>query len=339
MTELQTTAQHWSEQPDWNAGLYWVELPVVTQRLNAKVSGSPTIDWIAYTLQHYFPNQLPLAHCLSLGCGKGALERRLADLHAFETCDAVDIAPGCIAEAQARAAQAGYSHIHYAIADVNTLTLEPARYDLILGNASIHHVTALEAVFKQIARGLKPDGLFVLNEYIGPSRFQFPPQQKAAIQACWDLLPPAYRQPLLAAVSEHQRAAAQRRALHWYIQRIAEKLRDGDLWATLQRRLALWRGTAKSQLRFPSARDVAATDPSEAVRSAEIVPLLEHYFEIVEFKPLGGTILQFLLTDVAGNFRSPVGERLLKMLFEIEDTLLETGALQSDFAYIVVRPR
>jgi len=27
------------------------------------------------------------------------------------------------------------------------------------------------------------------------------------------------------------------------------------------------------------------------------------------------------------------------MLFEIEDTLLETGALQSDFACIVARPR
>lgn len=31
--------------------------------------------------------------------------------------------------------------------------------------------------------------------------------------------------------------------------------------------------------------------------------------------------------------------RLLKMLFEIEDALLETGTLQSDFAYIVACPR
>lgn len=75
------------------------------------------------------------------------------------------------------------------------------------------------------------------------------------------------------------------------------------------------------------------------MRSAEIVPLLERYFEIVEFKPLGGTLLQLLLTDIAGNFRSPEGERLLTMLFEIEDALLETGDLQSDFAYIVARPR
>ena len=74
-------------------------------------------------------------------------------------------------------------------------------------------------------------------------------------------------------------------------------------------------------------------------KSSNNIGLLKRYFEIVEFKPLGGTILQFLLTDIAGNFRSPEGERLLKMLFEIEDALLETNALQSDFGYIVARPR
>jgi SAM-dependent methyltransferase len=226
------------------------------------------------------------------------------------------------------------------VADLNTLPLEPSAYDLILGNGSVHHLKALEAVFAQIAQALTPQGLFVLNEYVGPTRFQFPQRQKDVIQACWQLLPPAYRQPLPAAVTEHRRVAEQRRSPLWYLRRLVEKARDGDLLPALRRRLALQRGEpAPAALRFPSARDVAATDPSEAVRSADIVPVLKRYFDIVEFKPLGGTILQFLLADVAGNFRSPEGERLLEMLFFIEDTLLETGALQSDFAYIVSRAR
>jgi SAM-dependent methyltransferase len=320
-------------------GLFWLELPAVTQRLNAKVSGNPAVDWIAHTLQRHFAGRLPVTRCLSLGCGKGALECQLAGLGVFEACDAFDIAPGCIAEAQASAQQAGMTNIHYAVADVNTLSLASARYDLVLGNASIHHVTALEFVFEQVAQALQPEGLFVLNEYIGPSRFQFPPRQQDVIRACWQLLPPECRQPLVTALADRHRAVEQHRSLQWYIRRLIDKVRDGDLRATLQRRLALRRGSLAAQVRFPSARDVMATDPSEAVRSAEIMPLLERYFEIVEFKPLGGTILQFLLADIAGNFRSPEGERLLKMLFEIEDALLETGALQSDFAYIVARPR
>ncbi|HOU11926.1 MAG TPA: hypothetical protein PKZ84_02335 [Anaerolineae bacterium] len=65
----------------------------------------------------------------------------------------------------------------------------------------------------------------------------------------------------------------------------------------------------------------------------------ERIFEIVEFKPLGGTILQFLLADIAGNFRTPEGERLLEMLFAIEDALLAAEELESDFAYMVARVR
>ena len=99
-------------------------------------------------------------------------------------------------------------------------------------------------------------------------------------------------------------------------------------------------GLEKSTANLPTARSVIAVDPSEAVRSAEIVPLLRQHFDILEYKPLGGTILQFLLADIAGNFqRDETGPRLLEMLFTIEDTLIDAGHLDSDFAYIVAAPK
>ena len=82
-----------------------------------------------------------------------------------------------------------------------------------------------------------------------------------------------------------------------------------------------------------------ALDPSEAVRSADILPLLHRYFEIVEYKPLGGAILQFLLANIAGNFLDELGQQLLQMLFVIEDVLMVSGDLGSDFAYIVASPK
>ncbi len=128
------------------------------------------------------------------------------------------------------------------------------------------------------------------------------------------------------------------------MQRVVDKLRDGDLpgavWRALQRMWAARAGVrpVKTVPNLPTARSVQAVDPSEAVRSAEIVPLLRRYFEIVEFKPLGGSILQFLLADIAGNFQDKDGERLLEMLFAIEDALMAGGDLASDFAYIVATP-
>jgi hypothetical protein len=95
----------------------------------------------------------------------------------------------------------------------------------------------------------------------------------------------------------------------------------------------------KTTANLPTLHSVMAVDPSESIRSAEIVPLLCRHFDIVEFKPMGGAILQFLLADIAGNFREEDGEKVLEMLFAVEDTLMAVGDLDSDFAYIVATPK
>jgi hypothetical protein len=71
------------------------------------------------------------------------------------------------------------------------------------------------------------------------------------------------------------------------------------------------------------------------------MPILQQYFEIVEYNEMGGTILQFLLSGIAGNFRSdsPNSMKLLRMLFTIEDTLIEIGDIQSDFACVAAKPK
>lgn len=48
-------------------------------------------------------------------------------------------------------------------------------------------------------------------------------------------------------------------------------------------------------------------------------------------------MLQFLLTDIAGNFQTPEGEQWLTWLLDLEELLLAQGEVQSDFAYIVAR--
>ena len=79
------------------------------------------------------------------------------------------------------------------------------------------------------------------------------------------------------------------------------------------------------------------SDPSEAVRSSEIVPLLSRYFRVVEFTGYGGSLLHDLLLDIAGNFTEENSGSLdhLKRLFELEDDLLASGRLSHDFAVVV----
>jgi SAM-dependent methyltransferase len=80
-------------------------------------------------------------------------------------------------------------------------------------------------------------------------------------------------------------------------------------------------------------------DPSEAIRSDEIILIMRKYFKIEMYRPYGGAILHFLLSGLAGNFNEaedPVC--IIKMLILIEGLLEKAGYIQSDHALIVARP-
>jgi SAM-dependent methyltransferase len=344
--DLGQTSKHWDSDP-WNTGqvMFWLQHPSVQRRLAIKESDRSDSNWIAHTLETHFAARLPLARCLSLGCGRGQVEREWAARQAFLACDAYDISPASIADAAAAADADGCTSIHFAVADINQLELPPQTYDAVWAVGSAHHFSALERIFAQVARTLKPGGLFILHEYIGANRFQFDARQRQVIEACLHLLPIPYR--LLPAAPEAPAASTpllRRRDATWIVRRMLDKVREGTLWSTVgrywRRRQAIAAGRRPiREGALPTLRSVIAVDPSEAVRSAEIMPVLQTMFDVVEFRPLGGAILQFLLADIAGNFETEDGERLLQMLFTIEDTLMATGDLPSDFAYIVAAPR
>jgi ubiquinone/menaquinone biosynthesis C-methylase UbiE len=81
-------------------------------------------------------------------------------------------------------------------------------------------------------------------------------------------------------------------------------------------------------------------DPTESIRSSDIIRVMNEYFDIVEFHKTGGTILHPLLNGIAGNFdRSTEGDIALQALIEIEKALITSGLLPSDYVYIVAKPR
>jgi 2-polyprenyl-3-methyl-5-hydroxy-6-metoxy-1,4-benzoquinol methylase len=196
---------------------------------------------------------------------------------------------------------AGAPNISYRLESIETLRLPTSYYDAIFFNSSFHHLTDIEQVCEKVRQSLKPDGYLILNEYVGASRFDFPERQKQAMRAAFDLIPAAYRR----------------------------SFNPNDF------------GRVRQTMGFPDPAQVAAVDPTEAVRSAEIVELIHRYFEVVVHNPCGGTLLQYVLNGIAGNFieNDARAKRILQMLCDIEDGLIESGDLSSDFVLIVARPK
>ncbi len=292
------TAEHWGKHADaWYQGgaMHWTELEAVQRRINRRVSGDPLVDPYQYVLARYFAGRLPLERALTLGCGTGELERGLVQYGFCSRHDAFDIAEESILKARDAARRAGLEHLRYEVADVNRIELPAQTYDCVWGVHSIHHLAALEHVFGQVRRALKPGVYFVLNEFVGPTRFQWTDRQLEVINGLLRTLPAHLR------------------------------VRCG----TAQ--------TLKSEVTRPTIAEMKRIDPSEAIRSAEIRPLFPRYFEVVEVKGYGGTVLHMLLHEIAGNFQNadPATSAILEAICDLEEALVALGDLPHDFAMIV----
>jgi SAM-dependent methyltransferase len=159
-------------------------------------------------------------------------------------------------------------------------------------------VDDLEHLFDQIATSLRPGGLFVVNEYVGPARFQWLEKTQEVMNRVLEVLPEDYR------VNPRN-------------------------------------GFVKERMDRASPEEIAGVDPSESIRSDEIPELLRSRFDVVYHADFGGTINQFLLADIAANFRDddPKDVALLDLISLLEELLLAEEILPSDFAYYVLTPR
>lgn len=95
-------------------------------------------------------------------------------------------------------------------------------------------------------------------------------------------------------------------------------------------------GTPKPPLVRPTIADMIAADPSEAIRSADILPLVRARFTVIEERPLGGALLHNVLGDIAQNFdpASAQDSAILARLFAAEDAAMAAGTIGTDFATV-----
>ena len=131
---------------------------------------------------------------LTIGCGTGALERDLVRRNLVQRIDAFDGSMTSLAIASKQAIAEGFqSRIRYFAADFNAPAFPKATYDLVLFQESAHHVLRLEKLFHAVLRALKPDGLVYMDEYVGPSRFEWNDALMEPYRRIYDALDPALR--------------------------------------------------------------------------------------------------------------------------------------------------
>lgn len=276
---------------DWLKSVAWAEHSLTARHINKMVSGDPSVDWIDWAAHGFLEDRGGVG--LSLGCGTGYVERHVIERRLASRMEGIDISADAVAGAR-RAA--GHMPISYRCEDLNSLVLEEGAYDFVLSAAALHHVTDLEGCLCQVRRSLKPGGVLIMHEYVGPVRFQWTGAQLGIANRVYAALPDRYRANHLTGLAHD---------------------------AIMRRPLG----------------DMIKADPSEAVRSNEIIGIAESLFEPVSSRPIGGALLHPLLEGIIGNFKEdePLDDTMLKMIIDLDAQALRTGELDSDFVVWVGR--
>lgn len=97
-------------------------------------------------------------------------------------------------------------------------------------------------------------------------------------------------------------------------------------------------GGVKEKMRSPDLSELMARDPSESVRSRDIIHVMKERLDIIKLVYTGGTILHPLLDAIASNFeKNEDTDTVLRLLILLEKTLIGNGILPSDYAFCMAR--
>lgn len=150
------------------------------------------VDWYQYVRERYCRE--PRALGLSLCCGDGHVERDFVRYGLCSAAEGVDVAPEAVAVCRQEAEAAGLSdRLRYWAGDVERTRLPRERYDIVVAWMALHHLRRLDHVFGEVGRALKPGGIFIANEYVGPARFQLPRERVEAVNTLLAELPEEVR--------------------------------------------------------------------------------------------------------------------------------------------------
>ena len=182
------TVKFWNENREKaNDPAFWMAHPLCRRAINRRVSGSPhewPLDW--FKRVHA---AVPFRRGITWGCGLGAFERAVIRSGIVARIDAFDVSEASLADARRLADGEGLDGITYGPGNFDDPQIPRSTYDVAFFHASLHHVSALERLFRRLTLALRRGGAIYVDEYIGPSRFDWSADKLRLAQELLDAVP------------------------------------------------------------------------------------------------------------------------------------------------------
>ncbi len=169
------------------------EIPRVRERWNELITGDKEVDSRKYVTEKYL-NLMSRVHGISLGCGAGNREIDWVEACPQLHLKGYDLSRDRIRDATRKAHEKKLSdRLEFVVADLNEIDFPADQYDIVISESALHHFSPMEKIVDKVRATLRRGGLFVVDEYVGPARFQWTDRQLDIANEALKLLPIEYR--------------------------------------------------------------------------------------------------------------------------------------------------
>jgi ubiquinone/menaquinone biosynthesis C-methylase UbiE len=167
--------EHWNTIEQATSGgerLFWLQQPRVAWHYEQK----SLIDGMLW--QYWIPKILgrPAESALEIGCGNGAALVSLLRAPTAQQLVGMDLDESRFTCGR-KAIEDGASNIRFIAGDINDCRLDKEAFEVIYTIQAFHHFEKMERIFAEIHDALQPGGWCILDEYVGPARFQWTERQ------------------------------------------------------------------------------------------------------------------------------------------------------------------
>ena len=180
------------------------------KRITGDLEGIPLIE---IAKQFLVP---PAKKMLAVGSGLAFAEESLVRAGHVQCVVAFEASPVAVASAKERFTAGGLAdRLDMRSGDVMLADLGDGEFDLVFVQAAVHHFYNIEEMFALFHRVLKPGGLIIYDEYIGPDHHMYERQVMDTLDEINDCLAPQYRWDVLRQATRNEVPGA---TLDWMLQ-------------------------------------------------------------------------------------------------------------------------